>query len=66
MTTCFDCGARKGLAAIALLEAKGYAQSRFNPKNRYDGTKQYRLVPDRFAADLEQFGQANGPQRPGV
>jgi len=59
-------GAKKVLAAIALLEAKGYAQSRFNPKNRYDRTKQYRLVPDRFAADLEQFGQANGPQRSGV
>lgn len=38
-------GEKKVRASIDLLEAKGYAQSRFNPRNRYDRTKQYRLVP---------------------
>jgi hypothetical protein len=45
-------GEKKVQDAAELLEAKGYAQSRFNPKNRYDRTKQYRLIPERLAADL--------------
>jgi hypothetical protein len=49
---------------VELLEAKGYAQSRFNPKNRYDRTKQYRLVPARLAADLEQWRRSNDPRPP--
>lgn len=48
-------GEKKVRAAIDLLEAKRYAQSRFNPKNRYDRTKQYRLVPERLTADLQQW-----------
>jgi len=48
-------GEKKVRAAIDLLESKGYAQSRFNPKNRYDRTKQYRLVPKRLTADLQHW-----------
>lgn len=55
-------GEKKVRAAIDLLEAKGYAQSRFNPKNRYDRTKQYRLVPARLTADLEQWRQTHAPR----
>ena len=57
-------GEKKVRAAVDLLEAKGYAQSRFNPKNRYDRTKQYRLVPTRLAADLEQWRQSHDPRPP--
>ncbi len=32
---------------------------RFNPKNRYDRTKQYRLVPDRLTGDLDQLRQVS-------
>jgi len=55
-------GEKKVRAAIELLEAKSYAQSRFNPKNRYDRTKQYRLVPARLTADLQRRrGTQGGP-----
>jgi hypothetical protein len=47
-----------------LLEAKGYAQSRFNPKNRYDRTKQYRLVPERLTADLQQWRKIRDERSP--
>ena len=48
-------GEKKVRAAAELLEAKGYSQSRFNPKNRCDRTKQYRLVAERLAADLQRW-----------
>jgi hypothetical protein len=51
-------GEKKVRAAAELLEAKGYAQSRFNPKDRYDRTKQYRLVSDRLAAELQIWASA--------
>ncbi|HZT32978.1 MAG TPA: hypothetical protein VFA33_24030 [Bryobacteraceae bacterium] len=57
-------GEKKVRAAVDLLETKGYAQSRFNPKNRYDRTKQYRLVPTRLAADLKQWSQSHDPRPP--
>ena len=50
-------GEKKVRSAVELLEAKGYAKSRFNPKNpknRYDRTKQYRLVPEGLTADLRR------------
>jgi hypothetical protein len=52
-------GEKKVRAAIDLLEAKGYAKSRFNPNNHYDRTKQYRLVPARLTADLDQWRQSH-------
>jgi len=52
-------GEKKVRAAIDLLEAKRYAQSRFNPKNRYDRTKQYRLVP---ATDGRSSAVAQNPR----
>jgi len=53
-------GEKKARAAAERLECKGYAQSRFNPKNRYVRTKQYRLVPDRLTADLQAWATQDG------
>jgi hypothetical protein len=58
-------GEKKVRAAIDLLEGKGYARSRFNPKNRYDRTKQYRLVPERLTADLRQWNKTPHERPPG-
>jgi hypothetical protein len=53
-------GEKKVRAAIELLERKGYAASRFNPKDPCDRTKRYRLISERLSADLEAWSGAQG------
>jgi hypothetical protein len=46
---------KKIRAATALLIEKGYVQSRNNPKDPFDRTKQFRLLTDRLRSDLEDI-----------
>lgn len=48
-------GERKVRDSLAFLVSRQYVQTRPNPKNTYDRTKQYQLLPERVSAALQDL-----------